>query len=141
MEYFWLIILKKEVMKKMLAGLTVMLMSCALCFTASAQNGGGGGDRMAQMRQSLKDSIGLSDTQIDSVMAVQQDLRPQRRAIFQDQSLSQDDRQAKMKALNDAAAARYKNFLTADQIAKLQAYQQRQMDRMRQRQGGGGGGN
>jgi hypothetical protein len=96
---------------------------------------------MAQMRQSLKDSIGLSDTQIDSVMAVQQDLRPQRRAIFQDQSLSQDDRNAKMKALNDAATARYKNFLTPDQISKLQAYQQRQMDRMRQRQGGGGGGN
>ena len=125
-------------MKKMLAGLSVVILS-ALSLSASAQQGGGGGDRMAQYRQMLKDSLQLNDTQIDSVMAVQQDLRPQRRAIFQDQSLSQDDKQAKMKALNDQAAARYAKFLTPDQVTKLQAMQDRQMARMRQRQQGGGG--
>ena len=108
--------------------------------SASAQNGGGGGDRMAQYRQMLKDSVQLTDVQIDSVMAVQQDLRPQQRAIFQDQSLSQDDKQAKIKALNDQAAARYAKFLSADQVTKLQAIQDRMRARMRQRQGGGGGG-
>lgn len=122
----------------MLAGLSVVILS-ALSLSASAQQGGGGGDRMAQYRQMLKDSLQLNDTQIDSVMAVQQDLRPQRRAIFQDQSLSQDDKQAKMKALNDQAAARYAKFLTPDQVTKLQAMQDRQMARMRQRQQGGGG--
>lgn len=126
-------------MKKMLAGLSVVILSvCAM--SASAQNGGGGGDRMAQYRQMLKDSVQLTDVQIDSVMAVQQDLRPQQRAIFQDQSLSQDDKQAKIKALNDQAAARYAKFLSADQVTKLQAIQDRMRARMRQRQGGGGGG-
>jgi hypothetical protein len=124
-----------------LAGLS-MVMFLTFTVMAKAQNGGGGGgaDRAAQYRQMLKDSVQLTDVQIDSVTAVQQDLRPQRRAIFQDQSLSQDDRTAKMKALNDQAAARYKNFLTADQITKLQAIQDRQMARMRNRGGGGGGG-
>ncbi len=92
---------------------------------------------MAQYRQMLKDSVQLNDTQIDSVMAVRQDMRPQMRAIFQDQSLSQDDKQAKMKAINDAASARYAKFMTADQVAKLQAMQERMMARMRNRGGGG----
>ncbi|TDW97399.1 hypothetical protein [Dinghuibacter silviterrae] len=127
-------------MKKIIAALSVLILSvCAL--TASAQNGGGGGDRMAQYRQMLKDSVQLSDTQIDSVMAIRQEMRPQMRDIFQDQSLSQDDKMAKMKALNQQADARYAKFLTADQIAKLDAMQQRMMGRMRQRQQGGGGGN
>lgn len=125
-------------MKKIIAGLSVVILSvCAM--TASAQNGGGGGDRMAQFRQTLKDSVQLNDTQIDSVMAVQQELRPQMRAIFQDQSLSQDDKQAKMKVLNDQASARYAKFMSADQLAKLQALQASMRGRMRR--GGGGGGN
>jgi hypothetical protein len=127
-------------MKKMLAGLSVLILSvCAL--TASAQNGGGGGDRMAQYRQMLKDSVQLNDTQIDSVMAIRQELRPQMRDIFQDQSLSQDDKVAKFKALNAQADARYAKFMTADQVAKLDAMQGRMMNRMRNRGGGGGGGN
>ena len=123
-------------MKKMLAGLTVLILSvCAV--SANAQNGGGGGQE--RMRQMYKDSLQLTDVQIDSVTAVQQDLRPQMRAIFQDQSMSQDDKAAKLKALNDQAAARESKFLSADQLAKLQAMQERMRARMRNRQGGGGG--
>ena len=126
-------------MKKMLAGLTVLILSvCAV--SANAQNGGGGGGNQERMRQMYKDSLQLTDVQIDSVTAVQQDLRPQMRAIFQDQSMSQDDKQAKLKALNDQAAARESKFLSADQLAKLQAMQDRMRARMRNRQGGGGGG-
>ena len=141
MDYgiFLVLVLKKKVMKKIIAGLSVVILSvCAM--SASAQNGGGGADRMAQYRQMLKDSVQLNDTQIDSVMAVRQDMRPQMMAIRQDQSMSQEDKQAKMKALNDAASARYAKFMSADQAAKLQAMQDRMMARMRNRQGGGGGG-
>ena len=124
-------------MKKMLAGLTVLILSvCAV--SANAQNGGGGGG-MERMRQMYKDSLQLTDVQIDSVMAVNQDFRPQMRAIFQDQSLSQDDKTAKMKALNDQITARESKFLSADQLTKLQAMTDR-MRRNRMRQGGGGGG-
>jgi len=139
MEYFWFTVLKMEFMKKMLAGLTVLILSvCAI--SASAQGGGGGGQMQERMRQMYKDSLQLTDVQIDSVMAVQQDLRPQMRAIFQDQSMSQDDKMAKMKTLNDQADVRYAKFLSADQIAKLHAMQERMRARMRNRQGGGGGG-
>lgn len=126
-------------MKKMFAALSVVLFS-VLTLTVSAQNGGGGGDRMAQYRQMLKDSLQCTDVQCDSVMAVRQEFRPQMMAIFQDQSMSQDDKQAKMKALTDQANARYAKFLTPDQMAKFQAMQERMRARMRSRQGGGGGG-
>lgn len=123
-------------MTHILAGSMMVFMS-ALSLSSSAQNGGGGGgNRMAQMHQMLKDSVGLTDVQADSVVAIRREVGPQMRAIFQDQSLSQDDKQAKMKALNDQLSARYANFLSADQVQKLQAYQQRQMERMRNRQGG-----
>jgi len=101
-----------------------------------AQGGNGGQERM---KQALKDSIGLTDVQIDTVMAVRQEFRPQMRDIFMDQSMSADDKKAKMADLNLKMRARYKGTLTDDQITKLEAYQQRQMERMRNRQGGGGG--
>lgn len=122
----------------MIAALSVVFLS-ALALTASAQNGGGG-DRMAQYRQMLKDSVQLNDAQCDSVMAIRQEMGPQMRAIFQDQTMSQDDKQAKLKALNEQANARYAKFMTPDQLAKLQAMQERMRARMRNRQGGGGGG-
>lgn len=94
---------------------------------------------MERMKQALKDSIGLTDVQIDSVMAVRQDYQPQMREIFMDQSGSADDKKAKMADLNLKMRARYKGFLSDDQVTKLEAYQQRQMERMRNRGGGGGG--
>jgi hypothetical protein len=120
-----------------LAG-SLMVFLSALSLSSSAQNGGGG-NRTAQYQQMLKDSVGLSDVQADSVMAVRKDLQPQMRAIFTDQSLSREDKMAKMKTLNDQVTARYSKFLSAAQIQKLQGIQQRQMARMRNRQGGGGG--
>lgn len=122
----------------LLAGSMIVFLS-ALSFSSSAQTGGGGGgaDRMARYNQMLKDSVGLTDIQIDSVQAVRKDFQPQMRAIFQDQSLSQDDKMVKMKDLQTQINTRYANFLTADQVQKLDAMQQRMM--ARRRQGGGGG--
>ena len=42
----------------------------------------------------------MTDVQADSVVSISMSYMPQRRAIFQDQSLSQDDKQAKMKDNN-----------------------------------------
>ena len=95
---------------------------------------GGGGERMKQM---LKDSLQLTDVQIDSVTAVRQQFQPQMRDIFMDQSLSPDDKKAKLADLNTQMKARYKGFLTADQIEKLEAIQQRMRERMMRNRGGG----
>lgn len=116
-----------------------MVLAMTVCTVSSfAQGGGNRGERMKAM---LKDSIGLTDVQVDSVMAVTQEFGAQRRDIFMDQSLSADDKKAKIADINMKIKARLKGTLTDDQIAKWEALQQRQMERMRNRQGGGGGGN
>lgn len=115
-----------------------MVLAMTVFTVSSFAQGGGGQQRMERMKQQLKDSIGLTDVQIDSVMAVRQEYQPQMREIFMDQSSSPDDKKAKMADLNLKMRARYKNFLSDDQLTKLEAYQQRQMERMRNRGGGGG---
>lgn len=126
----------KGKLKHMKKILVCMVVAMSL-FTVSsfAQGGrGGGGERYKQM---LKDSIGLSDVQVDSVMAIRQEFQPQMRDIFMDQSMSQDDKRAKIAEVNQQMKARYKGTLTDEQIAKLDAMQQRMMERMRNRGGGG----
>ena len=106
-----------------------------LSVSSFAQGGGGGGERYKQM---LKDSLQFTDVQIDTVMAVRQAYGPQRRDIMMDQNMSADDKKAKMADINLQMRARLKGTLTDDQITKLEALQQRMMDRMRNRGGGGG---
>jgi hypothetical protein len=121
-------------MKKLIFCLAIAL--TVFSVASFAQQGGGGAERYKQM---LKDSLQLTEVQIDSVMAVRQQYQPQMRDIFMDQSLSQEDKMAKIKDINTQMKARYKAFLTDDQIAKLDAMQQRM--RGQGRRGGGGGGN
>jgi hypothetical protein len=118
-------------MKKLVFCLVIALAAFA---TSSFAQQGGGAERMKQM---LKDSLQLTDVQIDSVMAVRQQFQPQMRDIFMDQSMSQEDKRAKLADLNTQMKARYKAFLSDDQIAKLDAMQQR-MRAARMRNGGGG---
>lgn len=103
-------------------------------FTVSsfAQGGGGGGPE--RQKQMLKDSLGFTDVQIDTVMAVRMSFQPQMRDIFMDQSMSADDKKAKLADLNLQMRARLKGTLSDDQITKLEAFQQRQREaRMRNR--------
>lgn len=128
-------------MKKILALLVITLSVYSL---ANAQGGGGQrGERFREaMKQRLKDSLQLSDTKADSVIAVLQEFQPKQREIFMDQSLSQDDKMTKIKDLNTQRKEKLKTVLTDDQITKYEAMEQRIREQMRQ--GGGrrpGGGN
>ncbi len=107
--------------------------------TAKAQPGGGAEmfkERMEKQKKELKDSVGLTDKQAEDVQAVNAE-------FFQEQmgmrGLSQEERQSKMKEINEKKLARFKEVLKDDALA------QKTIDflaRQRQRMGGGmrGGG-
>ena len=108
---------------------------------AMAQGGrGGGGERMIQM---YKDSLNLTQVQTDSVKAIMESMRPKQMEIFQDQSISNEDKRAKMKSLTDERNARFAKVLSADQMKKLQEMEERMRQQRMQGggrpQGGGGG--
>ncbi len=88
--------------------LTTILFALAI---GSARAQRDNGDRMAQMKQKLKTDLKFTDIQADSVVSIQQEFGPQRRAIFQDQTLAPDDKKAKMKDLMDQSDGRIKTVL------------------------------
>jgi predicted transglutaminase-like cysteine proteinase len=93
--------------------------------------------RMAAMKQKMKDDLKLTDAQADSVAAIQQEFMPKRREIFQDQSLSDDDKRSKLQAVQDQANKRIQAVLGDDLFKKYQDWWQKNRP---QRGGGGGGG-
>lgn len=117
----------------------------ALTGTVSAQGRGnwGGGDRMEhfkQMRkQQLKDSLQFSNDKADKVVAIEADFQPKMREIMQDQSLDRDAKMAKMKDLREEQKKKLKEVLTDDELAKLEAFQERNRGRMREGMGRPGG--
>jgi hypothetical protein len=119
-------------MKKII--LSVCFLFAAVAFV-SAQQGQGGGfnspERMAQMKQRLKDEVKLTDVQVDSVMAIQQAFQPRTREIRMDQSMSDTDKQTKIKAINDERDKRFEAALGKETAAKVSEFYGKM------RQGGG----
>ncbi len=85
----------------------------------------------AQMKQKLITDLKMTDVQADSVVSISMSYRPQRRAIFQDQSLSQDDKQAKMKEITDQADKRIQPVLGDALFKQYQEWRTKNMQQMR----------
>ena len=121
-------------MKKII--LSICFLFGALTFVTAQQGQGGGkaAERMAQMKQRLKDEVKLTDVQIDSVMAINQVYQPKQSEIRMDQSMSDTDKQTKMKAMNDERAKRIEAAIGKEASAKVQEFNAKQ-------KGAGGGGN
>ncbi|HEV9038276.1 MAG TPA: hypothetical protein VGQ51_16690 [Puia sp.] len=127
-----------------------LLIACAtlvtsLLFVSStfAQGGGMRGDtaamrqRMEAQLAKMKTDLNLTQTQCDSVKAIQMDQRAAMRQIFMDpanQGLSREDRMAKMQPINEAMIARLNAALGADLSKKVQDW----MQANRPQRGGGG---
>jgi hypothetical protein len=117
----------------------ILLLAIILSFSATklhAQN--------MQMQEAwktyLKDSVQLSASMVDSVIAIRQAYRPQMRDIFMDQSASQADKQTKMKAIRDEMDVRYKAAgITDEQLQKIHDHEDRIRAEMMNRQNNGGG--
>jgi hypothetical protein len=87
--------------------------------------------RQAQMKQKLITDLKMTDFQADSVVSISMSYSPQRRAIFQDQSLSQDDKQAKMKVITDQADKRIQPILGDSLFKQYQDWRTKNMQQMR----------
>ena len=92
--------------------------------------------RQAQMKQKLMTDLKMTDVQADSVVAISMSYMPQRRAIFQDQSLSQDDKQAKMKEITDQADKRIQPVLGDALFKQYQEWRAKNMQQMQIRKAG-----
>ena len=68
--------------------------------------------------KALKDSLKLTDEQAEKIKAVFAKNQEKRRALRDDQNLSQDDRRAKMRELQKAQEEEIKPILTAEQQTK-----------------------
>jgi hypothetical protein len=91
--------------------------------------------RQEAMMKKMTDDLKLTPVQVDSLTAIQKEFQPKMRDIFMDQSLSREDKMAKMQPLNDERNKRIQAVLGDDLYKK---YQQWMEDNRAQRGMGGG---
>lgn len=100
--------------------------------TPSGANGGF--VSQAQARQDrMRTELGLTDDQMQKIHAIMEDGHSAREALRSDQSLTEEQRNAKIQAMRQEFETKIEAILTPDQIAKFQEMRQR-------REGGGGNG-
>ena len=92
-----------------------------LSVSGLAQNGK---QNMEVMRERLRDSLKLSNVQVDSVISIRQQFQPQIRNIMKDQSLSKDQKKDKVKPIKQEMIARLRKMLTNEQFQKLEQMEQ-----------------
>lgn len=120
-------------MKKII--LSICFLVAATTFVSAQQGQGGGQDRMAQMKQTLKDSLGLTDAQVQTVLDVQAEFRPK---MMELRDVAEGDRPAKMKEINDAMEKRLGEVLKDAALAKkISEFNARRRGAGRRPQGGG----
>jgi hypothetical protein len=127
-----------NISKKMIAcaAIVIALLSCSSTY---AQRGDTAAMRQRQeaMMQKMKEDLKLSPVQIDSLTAIRKEFQPRQREIMMDQSMSRDDRMAKMGPIRDEMNKRIHAALGDDMFKK---YQDWMTANAPQRGGGGGGG-
>ncbi|HVU57249.1 MAG TPA: hypothetical protein VHD83_19440 [Puia sp.] len=122
-------------LKRMIAPIAFVI--AMLSFSSTyAQRGDTAAMRQRQeaMMKKMTEDLKLTPVQVDSLTAIQKEFQPKMREIFMDQSLSREDRQAKMQPLNDERNKRIQAVLGDDLYKK---YQQWMQDNRPQRGGGG----
>ncbi len=87
--------------------------------------------RQAEMKQKLITDLKMTPVQADSVVSIGASYMPQRREIFQDQSLSQDEKMTKMKAITAEADKRIQPVLGDSLFKQYQEWRMKNMQQMR----------
>jgi hypothetical protein len=117
-------------MKQILTAGVIAMLALFISSGCFAQQGDPAA-RQAQMKQKLMTDLKMTDVQADSVVAISSSYMPQRRAIFQDQSLSQDEKQAKMKVITDEVDKRIHPILGDPLFQQYQDWRTKNMQQMR----------
>jgi hypothetical protein len=117
-------------MKKYVAASAFLLVTMLLSVAVFAQ-GGDPAARAAQMKQKLITELKMTDVQADSVVAINMSYRPEMRDIFQDQTLTQDEKKAKMKVITDQADKRIQPVLGDPLFKQYQDWRTKNMQQMR----------
>ena len=87
--------------------------------------------RQAEMKQKLITELKMTPVQADSVVSIGASYMPQRREIFQDQALSQDEKMAKMKSITAEADKRIQPVLGDSLYKQYQEWRMKNMQQMR----------
>jgi len=88
--------------------------------------------RQEAMMKKMTEDLKLTPVQVDSLTAIQKEFQPKMREIFMDQSLSREDRMAKMQPLNDERNKRIQAVLGDDLYKKYQQWMQDNRPQRRQ---------
>lgn len=79
----------------------IILMFCFLLTTVTFVSAQRAAARKAEIAKGLKEQVGLSDAQAESVISIETEFRPKVKAITSDSTLSEADKKAKHKILNE----------------------------------------
>jgi Spy/CpxP family protein refolding chaperone len=105
----------------------------------------GGGDQQGPRRgmpsvddqlKTMTDKLNLTADQQAKIKPILEDSRTQMQAVMKDDSLSQDDRRAKMRGVRESTNSKIRDVLTDTQKKQFDEMQQQMRDRARQQQGG-----
>jgi Spy/CpxP family protein refolding chaperone len=88
--------------------------------------GAPGGMRARPNFDTIAKNLELTDAQKPQVKAVLDDMQQKMRDLRADTTVAQADRNTKRKEIRDAATAKLKDILTAEQLAKWEKMSQRQ---------------
>lgn len=120
-------------MKRIIPAGAVLLLALFFSSTGLAQSDPAA--RQAEMKQKLITELKMTPVQADSVVSIGASYMPQRREIFQDQSLSQDEKMVKMKAITAEADKRIQPVLGDSLFKQYQDWRMKNMQQMRSKSG------
>jgi len=109
----------------------VALVTSSFSFAQTGTQMGDQATHAAQMKQKLVSELKMTDMQADSVVAINMSYKPQMRDIFQDQSLSQDEKKSRMRAITEQADKRIQPILGDSLFRQYQDWRMKNMQQMK----------
>ena len=107
-------------MKKIIVSICFLFVAVTM---VSAQRAA---EKKAEIRKGLKEQVMLTDTQVESVISIEDEFRPKLRVIKTDSTLSDAERTARSKALNEEKRVKLETTLGKETAQKVEAFYKQQ---------------